>query len=377
MENVKPKVRSSNLELFRIITMILIVAHHYVVNSGLLDRGGPIYSNVSSSRSLFLLIYGAWGKIGINCFMLITGYFLCKSNITARKYAKLLLQVMFYRIVIQVIFWITGYAPFTLPEFVKMFIPVTNVGVSFTNAILVFYLFIPFLNILIRNMSEKQHLKILALTGFTYVFMGTVPFFHVIMNYVSWFMVLYLISSYIRLYPKDVFSNQRVWSFMLFGSIFLSIVSVVVCAWISDKLGLEMVYYFVTDSNTFLAVVTALSAFMFFKNLDMRHSKFINKVAASTFAVLLIHAHSDTMRQWLWVDVLKNTEIFYSNFVYVHALVSVLAVYIICTVLDFVFKNIIEKPFFALWDKKWDTVLGAYSATKNKLKKHSKYSILK
>lgn len=31
------KVRDSNLELYRIIVMLLIVAHHYVVNSGLLD----------------------------------------------------------------------------------------------------------------------------------------------------------------------------------------------------------------------------------------------------------------------------------------------------------------------------------------------------
>ena len=35
--------RSSNLELFRIITMFLIVAHHYVVNSGLTTSDGPIY----------------------------------------------------------------------------------------------------------------------------------------------------------------------------------------------------------------------------------------------------------------------------------------------------------------------------------------------
>lgn len=31
------KVRNSNLELYRIIVMLLIVAHHYVVNSGLID----------------------------------------------------------------------------------------------------------------------------------------------------------------------------------------------------------------------------------------------------------------------------------------------------------------------------------------------------
>lgn len=30
-------VRNSNIELFRIISMLMIVAHHYLVNSGLLD----------------------------------------------------------------------------------------------------------------------------------------------------------------------------------------------------------------------------------------------------------------------------------------------------------------------------------------------------
>lgn len=29
--------RESGLELFRILTMMLIIAHHYVVNSGLID----------------------------------------------------------------------------------------------------------------------------------------------------------------------------------------------------------------------------------------------------------------------------------------------------------------------------------------------------
>ena len=35
--DVKSKERNSNLELYRIIVMLLIVAHHYVVNSGLIQ----------------------------------------------------------------------------------------------------------------------------------------------------------------------------------------------------------------------------------------------------------------------------------------------------------------------------------------------------
>lgn len=70
--------------------MLLIVAHHYVVNSGLTAADGPIYNAPTSAHSIFLLLFGAWGKIGINCFVMITGYFMCRSKITAKKFAKLI-----------------------------------------------------------------------------------------------------------------------------------------------------------------------------------------------------------------------------------------------------------------------------------------------
>ena len=86
------KRRDSNIELFRIITMLLIVAHHYVVNSGLLE---VMSAKPLSGKSIFLFVLGAWGKIGINCFVFITGYFMCKSNITLKKFVKLLFEIIF------------------------------------------------------------------------------------------------------------------------------------------------------------------------------------------------------------------------------------------------------------------------------------------
>lgn len=89
------KQRNSNLELYRIIVMLLIVAHHYVVNSGMMEE---MAKESLSSRSLFFYIFGMWGKTAINCFVMITGYFMCKSQITIPKFLKLLLQVEFYNI---------------------------------------------------------------------------------------------------------------------------------------------------------------------------------------------------------------------------------------------------------------------------------------
>lgn len=50
--------RRSNIELFRIITMLIIIAHHYVVNSGLLNYI-PSKSYLEY-KDLFLLVLG-WG----------------------------------------------------------------------------------------------------------------------------------------------------------------------------------------------------------------------------------------------------------------------------------------------------------------------------
>ena len=93
MENVVSikKERSSNIELFRIITMILIVAHHYVVNSGVV-QAVLTGNDIMSFNSQFLLLFGWGGKTGINCFVLITGYFMCTSNISLKKFLKLFLE---------------------------------------------------------------------------------------------------------------------------------------------------------------------------------------------------------------------------------------------------------------------------------------------
>ena len=96
-EQIYSRIRNSNLELYRIVVMLLIVAHHYIVNSGVLDL---MYEHPFSGNAIFLFLYGMWGKIGINCFVLITGYFMCKHKITARKFLKLFLEIEFYNIII-------------------------------------------------------------------------------------------------------------------------------------------------------------------------------------------------------------------------------------------------------------------------------------
>ena len=347
--------------------MMLIVAHHYVVNSGLTDAGGVIFSDPMSAKSLFLMIFGAWGKTGINCFVLITGYFMCCSQITAKKFFKLLFELKFYGIVFFFVFFISGYEPFSLKELVKSLLPIYQVTGNFGGCFLLFYLCIPFLNILIHNLNEKQHLRLILLVSFIYIFFGTVPKFNVTMNYVSWFCVLFIIASYIRLYQKKIYENTAFWGIATLISVAVSVVSIISCAWLGSKIGLNIAFYFVVDSNTFLAVANGVCSFMFFKNIKIKQSKFINTVAVSTFGVLCIHANSDTMRQWLWKDMFNNVSAYGSELLILHAFGSVIVIFVICTLIDMARIRLIERPFFKLWDRHFERISEKYKLFENKM----------
>ena len=127
--------RESGLELYRIIGMILIVAHHYVVNSGLLEL---MYQEPLCGKSIFLFLFGMWGKTGINCFVLITGYFMCTSRITLRKFLKLLMMVYFYRIIIYTLFIISGHQALNASGIIKVLLPITSVAQDFVGCYLLF-----------------------------------------------------------------------------------------------------------------------------------------------------------------------------------------------------------------------------------------------
>lgn len=354
------KQRDSNLELYRVIVMLLIVAHHYVVNSGLTNL---IYEDPLAGNSLFLLLFGAWGKTGINCFVLITGYFMCKSKITLKKFAKLFLEVVFYCVVIYVIFLLTGQHTVTFKGLLKMLWPITSIGSNFTGCFLTFYLFIPFLNILIHNLSEKQHLLLLLLCLAVYTVMGSMPIFSITMNYVTWYIILYFIASFIRLHPRKLFDSTKLWGWATGVCLVLSAGSVVAFTWLETKLGrIGLEYYFLSDSNKILAVANGICSFLFFKNLKVKYSKLINIMGGSCFGVLLIHANSDTMRTWLWVKFLKNVSMFDSQWLPVHAFCSVVGIFVVCLILDQVRIKWIEGPFFRLWDKKYPCFLTWYKA---------------
>lgn len=81
---VRTEKRNSSIELLRIIAMVMIMFHHFAYYSG-------FEYNLSSISTPYLwynfIIMG--GKIGVNIFVLISGYFLIDDKggyLVSKKY---------------------------------------------------------------------------------------------------------------------------------------------------------------------------------------------------------------------------------------------------------------------------------------------------
>lgn len=335
--------RNSNLELYRIIVMLLIVAHHYVVNSGLIQA---IQESNDFLNSSVMLVFGAWGKTGINCFVLITGYFMCTSVFSPGKLVKLYLQITLYGLIIYGIFCITGHETFSVIGILKTFWPVRSISDDFVSCFLLFYLFIPILNILVKSMDKRMHKYLVILLVSAFSILPSVPTVRITFNYVTWFMALYMVASYIRMYGLFPGVNHRQWGWLAISTLLIGSISV---------LGLEFIYcyryidmfiphFFIADSNKFLSLAIAVSSFMYFKDLKIPHSRLINSIGLATFGVLLIHTNSDAMRQWLWKETVDCIGHFGDSVLWTlgYAAMSVVGIFVICAGIDWFRGRFIE-----------------------------------
>lgn len=344
------KQRNSNLELYRIIVMLLIVAHHSVWHSGVMEL---MAKNPLTVKSIFYYILGMWGKTGIDCFVLITGYFMCKSAITVRKYLKLLLEVIFYNIIIYSVFVIANEQSFSFVELFFSIVPIQSVGTLFVPCFLLFYLFIPFLTILVSHLNKVQHVRLIALCLFIYTILATLPHFQVTMNHITWYSILFFIASYIRKYGLFPHLSTSRWGVITLMSFLLSIISVISIVYLDNKLGKHTLPYKFVSPSGICAVLTSVSSFMYFKNINISNRRYINTIAAGTFGVLLIHDNSFIMRQWLWKSMVDVKYIYslngYASFIFV--VFVILAIFSVCIGIDIIRKYTIEKYTFKLIDK--------------------------
>jgi len=231
--------------------------------------------------------------------------------------------------------------------YTNLFSFIANINNGFTSSFLAFYLLIPFYNKLIRSLNKTEHRNLIITLFVIYTISSTFFFNGTVFSYIGWYITIYLIAAYIRLYPESWMDNKFC-GVILFSFVSLSYLSVIVVDFVGVKFGFTADYYMVSDSNKLFALIIGIFSFLFFKNLKIKNSKFINTIASTTFGVLCIHAASDSMRTFLWKDLLNVSGMYNMPFakLVIISFVSVIAVFTVCSIIDIVRIYLLEKPFF-------------------------------
>lgn len=345
-KETRPIVRNSSIELLRIIAMIMIVFHHFAVH------GGFVWETSSLSFTRFwynFIIMG--GKIGVDVFVLISGYYLINNKNTFCKLDKTLKfvgQVFFYSVVIYFGFALTGMRDVGIKSGIKVLFPITFSQWWFASTYFVLFIFHPFLNRLLHSIDKPSYQKFLQVLIVCWSVIPTFTTSSFQSNNLLWFITLYCISGYIRLYGLNgKFTTKHYCVFLLICSL-LTYMSSVIFTVLGKKwkiFATHATYFYGQEKITTLLI--ALCLFMVFATLKMNYHKWINIAASATFGVYLIHDH-EFIRQFLWLDLFNNSQYQESLFLIPYSIIVVTIVYIVCTLIDLLRQQVIEKPFMVI-----------------------------
>jgi hypothetical protein len=312
--------------------MLIIVCHHFLWHGfgvvGFDNHGDIEYS-----------ILNAFVFIGVNCFVLITGYFGIKFKI--KSIVSLWVKCFCYSLLFYVIYRIS-----TDQNILNKSILGTVFCVKawwFIEAYIILYLMSPILNLAIERLDKSNFIKILILLTVTNIYFG---FFN--QNAVNpsgynavHFAYLYFIGRYLNIYGFPVKSQSK--TKLRFGLIGVyAICSVILgsLAFLSANYTLPFallnrVWYY---NNPFV-ILSAIAFFWLFTTFDIK-SKFINWTASSVLAVYLVQENKyfreDIYQLINKLDVVKNPVVF------IAILVSITLIFFIgCILFDKIFRLLV------------------------------------
>lgn len=349
------KERNSSLELLRILAMLFIVLSHACVHSRF-----DLSSSSVNINSLFVQ-WGVLGNLGVDIYVLISGYFLCKKENNYYSIIKLLLQVWFYSYLLFVICRCIFDFSYTSKDYFRFFFPTLFKEYWFFTAYFVLNLLSPYINIFLKKSNRVVIRNMIIMMFVIWIILPTFTLQSMYSNELVQILFFYIVGAYFRLYPDFTIKNNLITIGLTIISFLLLFSSTVVL----NVLG-EYISFFQNKGTVFynrdslLVVICAIGLFSSFLNFPAFTNKFINRVAACTFGVYLIH-DNPAMRNILWINIFKHAEQLESNDLIFRIIISVLIVFTVSTIVEYL-RILILGDFFdksANYIKKKLTILKA------------------
>ena len=269
--------RQISLEILRILCMLFIVTGH-------ISERGDIHQAVILAPH------------AVNCFVLISGYFLITSKFKIERALRVILETIFYTFTITIILYLFGKA--NLYDIAKSIIPFapTKFTYWFVNKYLAVILLSPFICKICATISKRQYqILLVTLLLIASSLLIVFPFGELFGNGFSllWMTTVFITGGYLRLHTPQF----KYWGFATLGLLLLYNICRI---YGQDLINLKY--------NSLITYTLAIATFMWFKNMSISNNGIIAKstmfIAPHVFAAYLIHEQG-LMRTYI-VDLLHK-----------------------------------------------------------------------
>lgn len=338
------KIRESNYELMRIVSMIFIIIYHTI------GYGNLIYNADSTTMKLLLYLTRFIVIVHVNSFVLVSGYFQSKSKFKLSKLLLLILQSLFYVNLLNLVLYKLGYI-----EDISKFNLLTGIIPSsigqywFIATYIVLYILSDYINKIIDRLSRLEYRNLLILL---FIVMSIIPWvtnYEILANSgfsIDNFVFLYLIGGYLRRYPlKETYHFKNftttgyfflllfIFFSMAFVSFFFLIISMNTTSFESIDWLLARINNVRLGHSTPYVIIQSICYFEMFGLLRIR-SKIINYLSSCTFGIYLFHEHKYIRPLlYVWLGVNKGYYIG-GYYVFKDILVATIIIFLIGVVIE-------------------------------------------
>lgn len=155
----------------------------------------------------------------VNCFVLASAYYLTTTNLTLKKVFDMIVQVFCYSAAILVIGSYVGTLKPTASIVINAFLPFSTGCYWLASSYIALCLFSPALNLTIKSMTREQHFAFIVVLLFLFSFIPSIFIFADAWNAAKghslvWFITLYVIAAYLKLYKQQTTNNTLLYLFV-------------------------------------------------------------------------------------------------------------------------------------------------------------------
>lgn len=340
----KGKGRQSNFELLRIIAMLMIIGHHFAYHGLLKDAAGITLSSV------WMQFIFMGGKIGVNLFVLISGYFMVNAKqLSVSKVLRVWIQVFLYSVLgyLIMVFYrlvITHDFAFDAQTLIHTLLPISFNQWWFASTYLVLFLFSPFLNMLIRQLDQRAYVRLLLIMFACWSVISTLIHGDFQFNNLLWFVFLYCFAGYLRLYANKPITHKTRFSLLTTGCYLL--IFVLKLALIAAQANVDWFDKYIGRffyMNMVPIFLISVMIFLMFRDMTLPRSGLINGVAALTFGVYLFHDNIQVralLKRYVYCRIAADRLI-----IIPYSVLAILVIFAVSAGVEFLRQKLLEKYY--------------------------------